>query len=168
MIIDLVIVIVLVLFCVRSIKVGVKGELVGAIGFIFALIAALWLYKPVADALAKKIPQFEQLAPYISFLVMVVLLRLLIMAVIKQIPESIKGGSALSLNLLAGAIGFFKGAFFMSVVLLLLSKTDFQSAIDSYAEGSATYPHLKNFAIVIVEFVVNTVPNVESILQKLT
>ncbi|MBN1480965.1 CvpA family protein [candidate division KSB1 bacterium] len=168
MIVDLVIVIVLVLFCVRSFKAGVKGELLGAIGWIVAVIAAIGLCTPIGDVLSDKLPQIAQLSPYVSFLIIVIFFRLLIMGLIKLIPEAPKGATAVIFNILAGVLGFFKGAFFLSVVLLLISTTDFQPTIESYAEGGAVYAQIKDFAVYVVNFVVEKVPNVETILHGLS
>ena len=168
MFIDLVIVVILLLFCVRSYRAGMTGELMGAMGWIVAIVAAIGFSEPIGNMMSDKFEQFRELGPYVSFLIIVLILRLLFMAIVKLIPDSFKGPTAIILNIFASALGFFKGAFFVSVVLLLLSRTNVQPTIENYAQGGVLYPHLRDFSIDVVVFSTEKIPNVEAILQALS
>ena len=113
------------------------------------------------------VPQLNQLSPYLSFIIIVTVLRLLFGAIVKLIPDALSGPISVVLKIVATIFGFLKGAFFISVVLLLLTKTDVQAMIDQYADGSVFYPPLLNFSKQIVELTTEHVPNLEKILEKL-
>ena len=143
------------------------GELMGAFGWIVAIVAAIGLSEPIGNMISTYLKQFQELSPYLSFFIIVILLRLLFMGIVKLIPDVLKGPMSIVLNIAASAFGFFKGAFFTSVVLLLLSRTSVQSTIDKYAQGGVLYPHIKDFSKQVVEISTEKIPNVKDVLQAL-
>ncbi|MBN1559270.1 CvpA family protein [candidate division KSB1 bacterium] len=167
MIIDLVIVIILFLFCVRSFRAGMRGELLGAIGWLLAIVAAIGSSEAIGNLIAKNWRQFADLGPYLSFIIVLAVLRLLLLGIIKLLPETLKGAGGTFLNLSASAIGFFKGAFFTSVILLLMPRMGLQSALDKYTQDAILYPHIKEFARQVVLITIEKIPNVKDVLDAL-
>ena len=132
-----------------------------------AIIAAIGFSEPLGNLIADKAPSFRELGPYISFLVMILILRLLFSFLIKLLPDESKGFIGVAVNISAVALGFLKGLFFVSVILLLLSTKGFASTFEPYTKDSLLLPHLKSFAIFVVDFITENVPNVEGLLDRL-
>ena len=167
--VDLGIVVILALFIVRSLRSSLASELTGAIGWLVAILAAIGFSDPIGNLLATYVPSFKELTPYLSFLAIVILLRLLFGFFGKLIPEEPKGPVAIILKVVAALFGFFKGAFFISVVLLLIStSSSLQSTLDGYTGSSLIYPHIKTFSLSVVSAVTEYVPNVEALLKRLS
>ena len=167
MIVDLVLVIILFLFCVRSFRAGIRGELLGAIGWLVAIVAAIGSSESIGNLLSKNWQQLAELSPYLSFIIIVAVLRLFFLGIVKLLPETVKGLGGVILNLTASALGFFKGAFFISVVLLLLSGRGLQSSLDKYTQDAILYPHIKDFARQVVLITTDKIPNVKDVLDAL-
>lgn len=165
-IVDLIIVIILFFFCIRSYRAGVQGELMGAIGWLIALVVAIGFSESIGNMLFKNAAGFKDLSPYLTFILIIGAMRLLFMGIVKFLPET-KGGMGVLLNVTASALGFFKGAFFLSVILLLLSRTDLQSAMDKYTQDAVLYPHIKDFSRQVVKRTSERIPNVKDVLEAL-
>lgn len=166
--VDIVIILILALFCVRSLRTSVASELTGAIGWFVAILAAIGFSDPVGALFAKSVPSLKELSPYLSFLAIVIILRLLFGFLGKLIPEEPKGAVNIILKIIAAAFGFFKGAFFISVILLMISTSSLQSKVDQYTGSSFVYPHIKVFSLKVVTVITEHVPNVEALLKRLT
>lgn len=165
--VDVVIIVILALFCVRSLRAGIANELTGAMGWFMAILAAIGFSDPIGAALAQYIPSMAELTPYLSFLVILILLRLLFGFLGKLVPAEPKGFVVVLLNISAGAFGFFKGAFFVSVILLMISTSSLQTKVDAYTGSSLVYPHIKLFSLKVVDTITEHVPNVEALLRRL-
>ena len=166
MILDLIIVLILVLFCVRSFRGGIRGELLGAVGWIIAVFIAIGLSKTLGSMITAKLPQFSVISSTVAFIAVLIGLRLVIGWMVKLFPESSKGFSGVLLNVTSVAAGFFKGAFFTSVFLLLLSQTAFLTQMDSQVSSSTLYGPLTAFSKQVVRVATEKVPNVKSVLDR--
>ena len=167
--VDLGIILILALFIVRSLRSPLASELTGAIGWLFAILAAIGFSDPIGNMLATYVPSFKELTPYLSFLAIVIILRLLLGFLGKLVPEEPKGAVGAILKVIAALFGFFKGAFFISVVLLMISTSSgLQSKVDGYTGSSFVYPHIKTFSLSVVNAVTEHVPNVEALLKRLS
>ncbi|MBN1465305.1 CvpA family protein [candidate division KSB1 bacterium] len=167
MIVDLIIVVILFFFCIRSFRAGIRGELLGAIGWLIAIIVAIGFSESIGGMLFKQSEGLGELGPYLSFILIIGVMRLLFMGIVKFLPETLKGAMGVLLNVAASALGFFKGAFFMSVILLLLSRTDLDSAMNKYTQDAMLYPHIKDFSRQVVHLTSEKIPNVKDVLEAL-
>jgi uncharacterized membrane protein required for colicin V production len=168
MIIDAAVAIILIIFGIRSFRSGLEGELNGAFGWFVAIVAAIGFSEPLGNLLAGKVPSLSELGPYLSFLVIILILRLLFGFLIKLLPDEPKGLIGIALNVSAVALGFLKGVFFVGVILLLLSTKGFATTLEPYTKDSILLPHLKNFAVFVVGFITKNVPNVKELLDRLS
>ncbi len=167
MILDIAILVVLVLFCLRSFRGGVQGEMMGAMGWILAILIAVAFSDAIGDAIAEKLPQFASISPFAAFTIILIGVRLLIGWALKLIPEVLKAPVDLALKVVSVAFGFIKGAFFISVLLLLLSSSSMQAKLDDQINGSRLYKPITNFSKEVVRIVTEKVPNVADILKNL-
>jgi uncharacterized membrane protein required for colicin V production len=166
MILDLAIVLILVLFCVRSFRGGIQGELLGAVGWILTVLVAISFSDKLGGLITEKLPQFAVISSSVAFIFVLVCLRLIIGWSIKLFPETSTGFADVIFKIVSVAAGFFKGAFFTSVFLLLLSQSTFQSKIDSQIGQSTLYSPLSDFSKIFVRFVTEKVPNVKPLLDR--
>jgi len=166
MILDLVIVLVLVLFCVRSFRGGLQGELLGVVGWLLAILVAISSNTMIGDAIASRVPQLAAISYLVAFALVLIGIRFAIGAMVKAFPESSKGAMPVVSRILAVAAGFFKGAFFISVFLLLLSQSSMQAKLEKQIGESTLYHPLADFSRQVVRIIVDKVPNVKNILDK--
>jgi len=166
MILDLAIVLVLVLFCVRSFIGGIQGELLGATGWILAILIAISFSEIFGNIIADKVPQIAVFSSIAAFAFVLLILRLLIGWMVKLAPDSEKGSSNLLLRLVSVAMGFFKGAFFTSVFLLLLSQSALQPKLYDEIKDSSLYKPISDFSKHVVRIVTAKVPNVKPLLDR--
>ncbi len=167
MILDAAILLILVLFCLRSFRGGVQGEMLGAMGWIIAVLIAVGFSDKIGAMISGKIPAFETLSPYAAFAVILVGVRLLIGWALKLIPDALKAPIDIALKILSVAFGFIKGAFFISVLLLLLSNSSWQNKLKKQTDESRLYKPMTDFSKEVVKIVTENVPNMEDILKKL-
>lgn len=166
MILDLAIVLILVLFCVRSFRGGLQGELLGAVGWILAILIAISFSTFLGSMITDQLPQFAVISNAVAFLFILVVLRFLIGWMVKLFPETSKGFSDVLFKVLSVAAGFFKGAFFTSVFLLLISHSSLQTKLDGQIGKSTLYSPMTDFSKYVVRIIVDKVPNVESIVSR--
>lgn len=166
--IDILIVILLVLFVARSLRGGLNGELYGTMGWLAAILISLTMTETLESILAESFPQLEAISPYLSFILILIFIRALTVWVVKLVEGLEKGPAAVITRVVSSVLGFFKGMFFISVFLLIVTRTTIQANIESYTESSILYPFVKPFSIQVVHTVTEHVPNVETILQNLS
>lgn len=168
MILDLSIVLVLVLFCVRSFRGGLQGELLGAVGWLLAILVAVSFSDRIGDAIAGKVPQLAAVSFFVAFTIVLIGIRFAVGAIVKSFPENSKGVMSVLSMIIAVAAGFFKGAFFTSVFLLLMSQSSMQAKLEKQISESTLYHPLADFSKQVVRIVTDKVPNVKNILDKTT
>lgn len=163
MILDVAIIVILILFGLRSYRNGLGGELLGTIGWIITILIALRFSSQLGDYLSNQFPQIHTLSSYLSFVIILVIIRLLLIGSARLIHEDRKGAFNFIFRLTSTAFGFIKGAFFSSIILLLLSISSIQPNVDKLAKNSKTYFSMKIFAIKTVDIIIDIAPEVYSI-----
>lgn len=161
---DIAVIIFLILAIIWSIKHGFAGELGGATGWIITLLVSLRFGAFLGDVLAPKLGQIAYLSTFVGFIVLVLVLRFLFSA-ISRIFENNEMG--IVDRFLSGVVGFIKGAFLLSLLLLLLSISPLQQKAQKYIEHSATYPYVHDFSIRMVDVITRFVPQIDSLYQSL-
>ncbi len=168
MVLDVLIVIILVLFVARSIRGGMDGELFGTMGWLTAIVISMAMTDPVAEILASSFPEVAEVSPYLSFIVLLTLVRLFIRWLVKLVPEEKKGPFSILLRLASAGLGFFKGLFFTSVLFLVLTRTPVQANIEQYTTDSRLYSNVKQFSVQVVHVVTENVPNIEALMERIS
>ncbi len=169
MLFDLCVVLVLLIFAIRSYRAGLRGELVGVTGWVLTILLAFAFNDNAAVFMEKLIasPDFRTISNYFTFLLLLFIMRLLLLLVLRIAPgEKEKGGFVFSF--LAMLAGLFRGAFFLSVLFLLILNTPMQERVDRFTAGSFTYKYAQNFSRQVVHAVTRYIPNVERAMQRMT
>lgn len=166
MIVDGAILFFLFLFAFRSYRERLSGEIAGAGGWILTILLAFALTDIAAAILNQffKSSDLKTISSYLAFLLVLVGVRALLMWAAQILPSDKSGLIANGIPIL---FGLFKGAFFISVFLLMISSTTLQSRIKSYGSGAVIYPRIINFAPLVVRSIIHTVPNVDSMMRRL-
>lgn len=170
MIADGTILLVLLFFAVRSYRSRLQGEISGATGWILTILLAFGL----TDVIAAVINQFFKnnelttISSYLAFILILIFVRALSTWIVRVVPDNGGGKSGFFLTTLTVCSGLFKGAFFTSIVLLMLSTSSLQTKVDAYTPGAILYPHMRNFSRTVVRAVTRYVPNVDKVMRRLT
>lgn len=166
MILDGAILFFLFLFAFRSYRERLPGEIAGASGWILTVLLAFALTDIAAAILNQffKSSDLKTISSYLAFLLVLVGVRALLTWAAQALPGD-KGG--LIANGIPILFGLFKGAFFISVVFLMISSTSLQSQVKSYGSGAVVYPRILNFAPFVVRSITRNVPNVDSMMRRL-
>jgi|GEM_PF-886028 len=163
-ILDIAIIAFLILAIVWSIRHGFAGELRGSTGWIITLLISLRFGAFLGDVLAPKLGEVAHLSTYVGFIVLVLVLRFIFSA-ISRIFENNDFG--LIDRFFSGLVGFVKGAFLLSIILLVLSTSTFQQKAQKYIKHSVTYPYVHDFSIRMVDVVTRFVPQIDSLYESL-
>jgi uncharacterized membrane protein required for colicin V production len=170
MIADGTILLVLLFFTVRSYRSGLQGEINGAMGWILAILLAFGLTNMIAAVINQffKSNELTTISRYLAFLIILISVRVLSTWFVRAAPDNGGGKSGFFLSTIIVSCGLFKGAFFTSVVLLMLSTSSLQTKVDAYTPGAHLYPYMRNFSRIVVRAVTRYVPNVDNVMRKLT
>jgi len=120
----------------------------------------------IGGAIANKAPQIASISLFVAFTIVLIGIRFTIGAIVKAFPENSKGAMVALSRIIAVAAGFFKGAFFTSVFLLLLSHSSMQIKLENQIGESTLYRPLADFSKQVVRVVTEKVPNVKKVLDK--
>lgn len=142
--IDLIFGAVLAFFVILGIAKGLFREVFGLIGFLGGIVAGILFTSPLSQWIGTKLPS-------IPFVIIPILCFLLLFLVVYLFSRLVAGwfssiSEALHLGwlnkLLGGAIGGFKGAILLSLLLLFLSILPIQSFLNPIKEKSYFYNSL--------------------------
>jgi uncharacterized membrane protein required for colicin V production len=170
MIADGAILLVLLIFAVRSYRGGLPGEINGATGWILAILLAFGLTNVIAAVINQffKSGDLTTISRYLAFLLILISVRAISAWIVRVFPDDGVGKRGFFITALTVCCGLFKGAFFTSVVLLMLSTSSLQNKVDAYTPGALLYPHMRNFSRTVVKAVTRYIPNVDNVMRKLT
>ena len=102
----------------------------------------------------------------VAFILILIGLRLIIGSIAKSPQQSNKGFWYAVFQILSVASGFFKGAFFTSVLLLLISQSSLQDNLNSQIAQSTLYSPIADFSKHVVRIISDKVPNIKPLLDK--
>ncbi len=162
--IDIIVLIILVYFVYQGSRFGMVAEFLGITGWVIAIILALRFGGMVGEYVVTKLPLAVGIsASIIGFIVVLILVRL----AFKLLSGGLKkmGGSENQSSLdrfLGAAVGFFKGAFFVSLLALALQTMPLGDKVQSLREESVLYPHMTKFARIVVDSVIKFIPQIQS------
>ncbi len=166
MILDVFIIVVIFLFSYKSHKNGLAYELRTATGWILSILLALRLTTPAKAFLTDYIPSLEAIHAYLGFALSLAAVRL----IMRLFANAIKASEGPVLNFadkfLSTLFGFFKGLFFTSLALLLLSMTSIQSSINEVNDESRTYQPVQQFIQLFYETLRKTIPQFDNLAQS--
>lgn len=170
MVIDILILLVVFTFAMRSYATGLRGELLGVTGWFMTFLLAFVLNDRFAEALESIIRKnaFSTISNYFSFLFLVVFLRLVITMTALAATENGKPKGGLLFNTVAVIAGMFRGLFFLSVFFLAVYLSPMQPKMNAMAQGSRLYPYAKEFSRKVVKGVVRYVPSLDEAMKQLT
>jgi membrane protein required for colicin V production len=144
--IDLIFGAILAFFVILGITKGLFREVFGLVGFLGGIVVGIIFTGPLSNWLAPKISSIPYIIiPIISFLLLflsVYLLSRLLAGWFSSVFEALK--LAWLNKLLGGAIGGFKGAILISLLLVFLSVLPVQSFLNPIKEKSYFYNPLQN------------------------
>jgi len=168
MILDVFIIVVIFLFGFKSFKNGLAYELRTATGWILSILLALRLTTPAKSLLTDYFPSLEALNAYLGFTVALVAVRLVVVLVANAIKTS--EGPVLNFvnKFLSTLFGFFKGLFFTSLALILISMTPIQSSINEINDESRTYQPMRHFMRLFYETLRQSIPQFDALAQSLS
>jgi len=163
-VIDYVVLVLLIYFVYHGAQAGLMDELLGITGWVVAVIVALRFGGAAGAYVVEKIPLAASISvSIVGFVVTLLVVHLafrLLSTIFKKIFNS---DTQSSLDRFFGAaIGFVKGAFYISLLALALQSMPLGEKMNQLREGSQLYPHMTKVARIVVDSVVRFVPQIRS------
>jgi uncharacterized membrane protein required for colicin V production len=115
-----------------------------------------------------RVPELPgQIAMIISFLLLLFASRIFFQIFIQFFQHLFSKEMHTKVNRLVGALlGFIKGAFFISVLVLVLQTLPVSTRIESLRKSSALSGHMSKFARLLVDVAIRFAPQIEEPLQR--
>ncbi|MBN2357028.1 CvpA family protein [candidate division KSB1 bacterium] len=162
--IDIIVLVVLTYFVYKGSKAGMIEELLGITGWVIAIILALRFGGMAGEYVVGKLPLAIGIsASIIGFIIVLLLVRIAFKVFSGGFKKMVSSDAQTSLDrFLGAAIGFLKGAFFVSLFALAIQSMPLGEKMQTFREESALYPHMTKFARVVVDSVVKFIPQIQS------
>ncbi|HNR68791.1 MAG TPA: CvpA family protein [bacterium] len=166
--IDIAILLGITIFVYRGARHGMAQELLGITGWVLALLIAMRMAARVAGWIVHRVPELPgQIAMIISFLLLLFASRIFFQIFIQFFQHLFSKEMHTKVNRLVGALlGFIKGAFFISVLVLVLQTLPVSTRIESLRKSSALSGHMSKFARLLVDVAIRFAPQIEEPLQQ--
>ncbi len=165
--IDIIFIIVLGLGTYAGFKKGFILEIIGIIALFLGLYGAFMLLKMGVNFLARIIPEYSNVIPFVMFLVIflaIIILVNLLGRILKRIIDTTILGS---FDSLAGAIlGFFMWSFMISLFLWLLNQAGIGLS-ETQAQRSYIYPYIVSIAPTIGGYIGSLFPFAETLIRQI-
>ena len=165
--IDVIFIIILAFGSYAGYKKGFILEIIGIIALFLGLWGAFMLLKYGITYVARIIPEYSNLVPFIAFLV-IFLLIIILVNILGRILKRIVDMTILgSFDSLAGAIlGFFMWSFVISLFLWLLSQAGI-GLPENQTDRSYIYPFIVSIAPAIGGFIGSLFPFAETLIRQI-
>ena len=162
---DLVILVILAIGAFKGFRRGFLMEIVSIIALVLGIVGGLKLLQWGMQIISEYTEINTQLLPYLSFLVIfiviIVLVNLLGRAIKKVIDLTLLG----NLDDMGGAVlGIIKWSFGFSAFIWITESFQ-MNFIERFAEHSAIYPWISGFAPAVVGFISGAFPFVDNLLE---
>jgi uncharacterized membrane protein required for colicin V production len=162
----------LIFFTYIGARKGIVDELMGWTGWVVALLIALAACDIPAAFLKKEFRWLKDFSTLIAISAILLLVRIFIQVVADKLTNMMKNEQESMANYIGGSIlGFFKGLFILSVLVLTIAILPFKSKIKNLENGSVLFNHVGKFSVYIVQTVAKHVPKtrtaVNSIVREL-
>lgn len=156
------------IFVYAGAKRGMAQEILGLTGWVLALLLAIRFGGRMAAFLLQKAPALPlRVAAILSFLLLLIAVRILCQVFIEIFQKLFSPEMHGKIDRLIGAVlGFLKGAFFVSIVVLLTQILPLNDRIRSMQQESALNGHMTRFSRLLVDAVIHFVPQIKEPLQK--
>jgi len=168
--VDVFIIIILSIFVAQGAKRGMIDEVLGLTGWIVAVLLAIRFMGKVGSMLygfaGGKLP--ETLMIIMGFFIVLVVVRLAFQAVFAAFQRVFSQDAVTKVNKIGGAVfGFFKGALFISVLVLAISMAPLGLRFHRAEQGSLLFFHMQRFAPAVFNIVKKFIPQSQDALDKL-
>lgn len=168
--VDFLIVIALTIFVAQGSRRGMIEEVLGLTGWIMAVLLAVRFMGKVGDILSNfargKLP--ETVLIIMGFFVVLIVVRLAFQAAMGAFQRVFSQDAITKVNKIGGAVfGFFKGALFVSVIVLAISMMPLWPKLQQAEEGSMLFYHMQRFAPAVFSIVKKFIPQSQEALDKL-
>ena len=165
--IDIVILVPLVLGAISGFRKGFVMEIIALLALILGIVGGFKLMHIGMELLSDNFDISSRILPLLSFL----LIFILIAVAVHFIGRLIKGMLKLVLlggvdKIAGGILGLLKWGFAISI-LLWLTNSFAQDAMEGWSENSALYPYVSPIAPAVIEFVSNALPFAGSLLDSI-
>ena len=149
-------------------KRGMAQEVLGVTGWLIAVLLAIRFGGMIAGLILQKVPTLPvRVAAILSFLLLLFATRILVQGFIQFFKKLFGSELHTKIDRFVGAVlGFIKGAFFVSVLTLMMQVLPLNERIQSIERESVLYPHMSGFARLMVDGVIRFVPQIQKPLQK--
>ncbi len=165
---DVAIIIALTAFVYFGAKSGGAKELGGVIGWIVALLLAARGADVLAAIVTSRVSMLSHtMAMILSFVIILLAIRTLFYLLAKGFEKSADKRAVGQIDRFIGAlIGFVKGAFAVSVLVLLFYMVPFNETVKRQQSNSVLFTHMHTFAVGVVNLVFHYIPEVRSPLEN--
>ncbi len=164
---DIAIIAGLTLFVYFGAKKGGARELSGVMGWVVALLVAARGAGFLAALLSKKVTSLTgTVALIVSFVVILLAVRTLFVMPAKFFEKSDTTKINQVDRFIGAVIGFVKGAFVISVLILLFHMIPFNETVKRYQSNSVLFTHMHSFSVGVVNLVFDYVPQIQSPLEN--
>jgi len=162
--IDIAVLIMLVYFVYRGAQAGLVEELLGITGWVVAVIVALRFGGAAGAYVVERIPLIASISvSIVGFVVTLLVVHLAFRLLTAIFKKAVSSDTHSSLDRFFGAaIGFGKGAFYISLLALALQAMPLGEKFTRLREESQLYPHMTKVARIVVDSVVRFIPQIRS------
>ena len=169
---DIVIIIMLVFFTYFGARKGLVDELFGFTGLIISFLIALGLCDLPATIIHERLPQLGIFSILVSMVVIFLFARLFIQVIANYLDNSMGKDKQSFANIFGGSIlGFIKGLFLLSVIVLTITVFPFNQSIKGIEKQSVLYGHVQKFSVYVIRTITRYIPKTEravkAVVQKL-
>jgi uncharacterized membrane protein required for colicin V production len=163
-IIDFAVLIMLIYFVYRGAQAGLVDELLGITGWVVAVIVALHFGGTAGAYVVEKIPLAASISvSIVGFVVTLFVVHLAFRLLTTIFKKAVSSDTQSSLDRFFGAaIGFIKGAFYISLLALALLSMPLGEKFNQLREESQLYPHMTKVARIVVDTVMRFIPQIRS------
>ena len=157
---DLLIIIALIWFVYKGAKIGLAKELVGLTGWLIAALVAIKFGGRAAALATRFLPSLSAFPPSLTGFLIALVGMHIFFRILGFMMKKMFGGDGQSVldRFGGGLIGFIKGAFVISIIALAVASLNLGTRLDNYKQQSSLFPHMKQFAQMVVDQVVRATP----------
>lgn len=157
--IDIVILIILAIFCIRGLFRGILVEVLSLIGMIFAYIIALREMSTLSSFIAKYISLPDFVLSSFSFTIIFILVLIVARFLAKTISRLIRGTLVGWIDRLGGGVfGLIKGVIVASLALLLLALVPLPESIQAEQQHSVLDKSIRPVTAALFNWVIRVFP----------
>lgn len=164
-VVDIVLLIILGFGTYKGFSTGLLMQLLGIIAFFVAIIGGFHLMQWGADFLGQYMNGYREILPFLSFVIIFILIMVLINMVGKGLKSVLDMTLLGSFDNLAGAmVGLLKWAFVLSIVIWIVGSFGLV-AIEDYSERTTIFPLVATLAPLVLDSIGLLIPQLQEIIS---